>query len=505
MLKQTHARTSRGVGVIEALVSLLVLALGMMSFAALQSRLRLNSDVSKQRAEAVRIAQEDIENFRAFGTMAADGTVANNFAFNSIATGSATKTVLSSVTTTTNAAYTVTRTVTDSSIAAGLTEAPIKNLTVTVAWTDRTSSAQSVTLRSVISKSDPAIAASLALPANGSPARDLLGRDIQVPIPAKNLGNGTSAIKPIAAGSVAYVFNNDTGIVTQRCTDNTGFNTLGQSVTSSLTLATLASANVTCTSTFAYLVSGFISNASFNALPGNFAVRTDLSNTAPPGGAQGTTAQLTAAYWPTISSATGSQIGTGATTYTTPECNAEALQTITYTSPVSYTQTNNGSTTTKTSAVFNAIIPQSVTSITPSNVAPWVGVSAANASTTILSPQATGELFVGYSCLVYPIDLDLNGATAAAYTARTALWPATGSSWAIGTTNSTYKICRFSGDFNNNGSSYVTSGSNVTGIDNQEHNYAYLNVQKSLSNQNFKVIAGNSSCSSGSSEVLHQP
>jgi type IV pilus modification protein PilV len=74
----------RGVGLIEALVSLLVLALGLMSFVALQGRLRLNSDVAKQRAEAVRIAQEDLENFRAYGTIASDGTIANNEAYQQI-------------------------------------------------------------------------------------------------------------------------------------------------------------------------------------------------------------------------------------------------------------------------------------------------------------------------------------------------------------------------------------------------------------------------------------
>ena len=55
---RTHPRfrrIARGIGIIEALVSLLVLALGMMSFAALQARLRLNSDVAKQRSEAVRL------------------------------------------------------------------------------------------------------------------------------------------------------------------------------------------------------------------------------------------------------------------------------------------------------------------------------------------------------------------------------------------------------------------------------------------------------------------
>ena len=73
----THAPTlatasrQRGVSLIEALIAMLVMALGMVGIAALQAKLRVNSDVAKQRSEAVRIAEEDIENFRAFGTLAA--------------------------------------------------------------------------------------------------------------------------------------------------------------------------------------------------------------------------------------------------------------------------------------------------------------------------------------------------------------------------------------------------------------------------------------------------
>jgi type IV pilus modification protein PilV len=78
-----------GVTLLEALIALLVLAFGLLTFAALQARLRINSDVAKQRTEAVRIAQEDLENFRAFGTLAADAGVANNFAYSQIATAAA--------------------------------------------------------------------------------------------------------------------------------------------------------------------------------------------------------------------------------------------------------------------------------------------------------------------------------------------------------------------------------------------------------------------------------
>ena len=496
----------RGIGLVEAMVALLVLALGMMTFGALQSRLRLNSDVAKQRAEAVRIAQEDIENFRAFGTFAIDNSVANNFAYDSILAGASTRTVLASnIVTQTNATYTVTRTVAAAPISAGLTGAQVKNVQVTVAWADRTAPTvagvvqanQSVTLRTMVARSDPAVAASLALAPNGTPVRDLVGRDIKIPVVAMNLGDGTSAYKPVSNGTVAYVINNDTGVVTQRCTGISS-----TTVTNSLTLANLAGrcTDVNAART-AYLVSGFVRTSSSGSAtnpndnaPGGVAMRADFDNTAPPSGSQGTLTQITAAGWSAapVNSATGVTIGSGGTTYTPAECSAEPLQFVRYTSPVNYTQTNNGNTTTTTTTTVVASIPQSVTSITSASVAPWLGVASGDASTQIISPVATGERFVGYSCLVYPIDLDLNSATALAYTARVTIWPVSG--WALGTSNSTFKICRYSADYNLNGGVRVVSGSNVTSIDNLEHTYAYLNAQRSLGNQNFLIIPGNRTC-----------
>jgi Tfp pilus assembly protein PilV len=503
MTRIVRIRHPRGVGIVEALVSLLVLALGMMSIAGMQARLRLNSDVAKQRSEAVRIAQEDIENFRSFGTFAVDGTITNNFAYNSISAGSASRTVLSTVTTKTNATFTVTRLVADAPRAAGVSDAPVKNVAVTVAWTDRNGGVQGVTLRSVVSRSDPAVAASLALAPNGSPVRDLLGRDIQVPIPAKNLGDGTSAIKNLSAGSVAFVFNNDTGVVTKRCT--------GVSVvTNLLTTTALAAPGVVCTAVNAYLISGFVRTSLGNpsatnpndAAPGGVSMRVDLDNTAPPVGFSGSFAQLTAAYWPAIANATGQTIGTGSTTYTPAECNAEPLQTIRYTTPVNYSQVNNGNTQTVISTTVIAIIPQSVPLLTPLNIAPWVGISAGDAATKIVSPSATGERYVGFACLVYPIDLDINPSTAGAYTARLSVWPTSG--WSLGNANGTYKVCRYSADYNLSGGVRVrtnasgvvdeTSGAYIKSIDNAEHTYAYLNAQRSLSNQNFLIIDGQRGC-----------
>ena len=65
-------RAQRGLSLVEALVALAVMAFGMMAYVGIHSGLRLNGDVAKQRAEAVRLAQEAIERWRAFSLMSTD-------------------------------------------------------------------------------------------------------------------------------------------------------------------------------------------------------------------------------------------------------------------------------------------------------------------------------------------------------------------------------------------------------------------------------------------------
>ena len=245
-----HKR-SRGISILEALITLVVAALGLLSFVVMQSRLRANSDVAKQRSEAVRIAQENMENLRAFGTLASDGTVANNLAYNTgVVDAAAAKTVLASaVSTATNTAYTLTQSVTTSA------QAGMKDIRITVAWKDRNNVDQQAVLRSVINGNDPRFAAALSIPPSGSPIKDPLGRDLRVPIPAKDLGDGTSVFKPDASGALAFVFNNDTGAITSKCT----------AVSTSLATAQLGTADLAsagCTSVNGLLLSGMCASRS---------------------------------------------------------------------------------------------------------------------------------------------------------------------------------------------------------------------------------------------------
>jgi Tfp pilus assembly protein PilV len=467
-----HKR-SRGLSILEALITLVVAALGLLSFVVMQSRLRANSDVSKQRSEAVRIAQENMENLRAFGTLAADGTVGNNLAYNTgVVDGAAAKTVLATaVSTATNTTYTLTQSVTASA------QAGMKDIRITVAWKDRNNVDQSAVLRSVINGNDPRIAAALSIPPNGSPIKDPLGRDLRVPIPAKDLGDGTSAFKPNASGSLAFIFNNDSGAITSKCT--TVSTTLA---TAQLTLTNLASAS--CVTVNGLPLSGYVrfsvGNSPDAASPNDatqaVSLRIDMDSTAPAAGSVGTTAQLAAAHWPTAAQAVNTS------GYTAPDCGAQQSKTVRFATPVNWSQSNNGTVQTVTSTYITTIVPEA-TALTAAAVAPHVNLTAAD----ITGLTDMGERFVVYTCVVYPINMG----GVQAWNGRSMLVP---SGWTIGSTATTFKVCRYSEDYNLNGYVWTTSGSSVTKIDNAEHPYAYLKVSIGLNNQNFLVIKGSKSC-----------
>lgn len=207
-------RGQRGVSLIEALIAFAVMALGMLGVMGMQTTLRFNSDIAKQRSEATRLAQEQMEFLRAFSVLTLSPFhAADTRAYDAIVSAGPDPVQGYTMTNTT---YTMTTTV-----------QPLgdrKDVTVTVAWRDRQDGPQSVVLNSVIAGIDPALSGLLAIPPNGSPQKNPHGRHAGIPIEATFHGDGRrSLFSPRGeSGNVHWVFDNATGVVTSLCTVRSG-------------------------------------------------------------------------------------------------------------------------------------------------------------------------------------------------------------------------------------------------------------------------------------------
>lgn len=203
---------SRGVSLIEALLALVVMSLGMLAVVGVQATLRSNGDLSRQRAEAVRLAQEGIETWRTFTSVTAVGgqPLLGNLDYTDIVSDGP----IDVSPPLANAVYLRTRIV---SADAPNGSPPLKTLAVSVQWTDRTGAPQQVQLFTTVARIAPAIAASLSVPPNGAPARQPLGRHAAIPRGAINQNDGTSTFTPPPTTGLpvtTLVFDNLSGLIT---------------------------------------------------------------------------------------------------------------------------------------------------------------------------------------------------------------------------------------------------------------------------------------------------
>ncbi len=216
-----HQR-QRGTTLLEALIAFLVLSLGMLAIARLQTQLRSSSDVARQRSEAVRIAQHDLESMRDFSVLAGTSGSRSYEGIDSLERS------VDAVDGTAN--YRIARRI-------GTTGMPgAKTISVVVAWSDRSGTAQQVELGSIIAAADPAYSGALGLARGVSTVNKPYARSLQVPLNAKDLGNGSSAFKPVSDGTAAFVFDNRSGAVIAHCR-SVGANT----ATRDLTIGSLGS------------------------------------------------------------------------------------------------------------------------------------------------------------------------------------------------------------------------------------------------------------------------
>lgn len=237
-MRHLPSRASRGISLIEALVAMAVMAFGMLGVVGMQATLRANADLSKQRTEAMRIAQERMEDLRNFSVLNTTGG----------AKALQDKVTFASTTVTgytTNTTYAVSGAVTPTTASAH------KTLSINVAWTDRTGAAQNVSLVSALANIAPELSASMIVSAQGAGGtREPEGRRRGIPPQAKNFGDGTSGFRPPqpTGTAVVWVFNNVTGLITSVCNTSAVDNT-------TLTLAGLTG----CVTSQAYqLISGYL-------------------------------------------------------------------------------------------------------------------------------------------------------------------------------------------------------------------------------------------------------
>lgn len=199
-----------GISLIEALVALAVMAFGMLGVVGLQAIMRQNADVSKQRSEAVRIAQEEIEKVRAFSVLTAPVVAESEpipVAYEALDDAS----VVGQLDYTTNTSFTVTRTVVPAE------SLRMKSVIVTVDWTDRMDKPQRVQLSTNLAGIAPESAGSLSVPpAFGKVLRQALGRSTSIPVAAVDASDKlTSSFSP--AAGITWVFNNSSGLITSIC------------------------------------------------------------------------------------------------------------------------------------------------------------------------------------------------------------------------------------------------------------------------------------------------
>jgi type IV pilus modification protein PilV len=220
-----------GFAIIEALVALLVVAFGMLAIASFQFTLSRASDVAKQRTEATRIAQREVDRLRSFGQRQSDGnlTDARYSYVDDVVSTSAAQTVTGL---TTNTTYQISRQVrTAANVPVSAASSPsltpsldrMRFVTVIVSWIDRTGQPQDVRLQTSISDGDPGDLGALGVARRAGSTLRPKNRNINIPYPAVNIaacpsgvaGGCSAFVAP--PGNVAYVFDNATGNVVQSC------------------------------------------------------------------------------------------------------------------------------------------------------------------------------------------------------------------------------------------------------------------------------------------------
>jgi prepilin-type N-terminal cleavage/methylation domain-containing protein len=198
--------TRQGLALIEVLVAMAVLAIGLGGTLRLQTWLRVSTDLARQRAEALRLAQDSHEALRAYASLA-DWTAIASSGPSPVALAHA------------NTAYQITRSTTT------LADPRLKHVSTVLSWPDRDGQSQQLQLDTLLAGQDPMWSAALtlnrgAVAAAAGAAPGL--RHVLIPPQSKSLGDGRSVFKPRPQDTLAWVFDDQTGNVVARCDATAG-------------------------------------------------------------------------------------------------------------------------------------------------------------------------------------------------------------------------------------------------------------------------------------------
>lgn len=180
--------SQRGATLIEALVALLVMSLSLLAATKLQSWLQLQADLARERSDAVRLAQQDMERLRAFGTLS-DFDQAQ---------------ALRTDTPTSTTRLSLHRDVVEIG--------GFKTIQSTVGWLAG-GGAQEIHLVSGVARLAPVYSAALDL----QPQDRALAVRRQLPFGARTLPDGRTVVRPTPTSTVAWIVNDTTGDITQQC------------------------------------------------------------------------------------------------------------------------------------------------------------------------------------------------------------------------------------------------------------------------------------------------
>jgi Tfp pilus assembly protein PilV len=452
------ATRALGVSLIEALVAMAVMAFGMLAVMGVQTTLRLNGDISKQRSEATRIAERELERLRSFKdvqppTPAVPGDPA--LYWSQVAQVIGQEVDLEGGAS--NTTYTMNRKV---FTPAGSSQ---KTISVEITWQDSTGNPQVVALSDTLAGAAPVLSGLVSMPAVRTSTSQNRNRHPTIPPRAHDMGNGESVFKPLEGGTVAWTFNNTTGVITNVCTVAVGS-----------TSATLNSGDIVvggnCVAANAQLLSGFV----------RFNLRGDTVNL-------GATSTLT-------------PIGGGSVVFTIDNTSQRVVNyCVDPACAVHLTPATNPLIAPPFDAVNDATYAlKAVDSEDPRWPSLPLAISAGVTSgdRPVLSDEcfsnaplnaatAIGRTAVEYFCIIYP---DTSGNSKKFWNGSPVVVPDAylddpAHPWSVGSTAGTYRVCR-----------YTTAASNATATDNTNHPIAYTNVFGNLINQNFLIIAGQKSC-----------